>query len=125
MASWMDVPVRLHIRIQTLRLISDRGEEKREEGGGRRSRGRERVGIDGSIVLGTMTGIGNEIRIGKGKESETGTGIEKEARNGIRGGRVGIVKTGIDTTVARGSIGGETTNGAVRLLPPMDPPPLS
>jgi hypothetical protein len=67
---------------------------------------------DESIVLGNGNVIG-----GIGKEKESGTGT----RNETQGERASIVETGIDTTVARGSIDEETTNGAVRLLPQTDP----
>ena len=111
MASRMDVPIRLHIHIRTLRRISDRGGERWEVGGGRRSGARGRAGTDGSIVLG--------IGIGIEKESTARTGNE------TRGEHASTVETGIDTTLVRGSIDEETTNAAVRLLPPTDPPLLA
>ncbi|KAF8548130.1 hypothetical protein OG21DRAFT_803912 [Imleria badia] len=101
MASRMDVLIRLHIHIQTLRRSSGRGGERRSEARGRAWR------RDGNIILGTGTGTGNE--------KETGDG------NGTRGERASIAETGIDPTVARGSIDEKTTNAAVRLLPLTDP----
>jgi len=100
MASRIDVSIRLHIH------ISDRRRERKGEGKGR-------VEIDESITL----------EIGIGKESGTGTGNEKEKETGlgIRGERASIVETGVDTTVVRGSIDEETTNGVAR-LPPTVPP---
>ena len=120
MASRMDVPVRLHIPIQTIRLISDRGREKRGGDGGRRSGARGIVGIDGSIVLGNgnVTGIGKETATESG--TERGRGRGRGNGNGTRGRCASRVGTGIGTTVVRGSIDGETTNDAVRLLSPMD-----
>lgn len=108
MASWMDVPIHLHIRIPTLRLISDRGGERRGEGGGR---GRGGIEIDGSIVLGSGNVTGGEEN-GTGTKNEN----ENEAGSGTRGRRTSIA----GTTVARGNIGGERTNGVVRLLPLTD-----
>lgn len=113
MASRMDVPIRLHIHIRTLCRTSDRGGERWGEGGGRRSGARGRAGIDGSIGLGSenVTGIGIE----KESKTRTGTGTGNETR----GEHASIVETGIDTT---GSTDEETTNAAVRLLQPTDPP---
>lgn len=98
MASRMDVSIRPRIHIRTLRSTNDKGGERREEGGGKRSEAGKRAGID-VIVLESGIGIGNVTR-------------------GER-----AVETGIDATVTRGSIDEETTNGAVRLLPPTDYPP--
>ena len=108
----MDVPIPLHMHIRTLRRISGRGGERKGGDGGRKSGVRGRAVRDESIVLGNGNVIG-----GIGKEKESGTGT----RNETQGERASIVETGIDTTVARGSIDEETTNGAVRLLPQTDP----
>lgn len=111
MASRMDVPIHLHIRIRTLSRISDRGGERKSGARGRAWR------RDGSIFL----GIEREKESGKG--TKIGNEKEKETGNGTRGKRANIAETGIDMTVARRTIDEKMTNVAVHLLPPTVPLP--